>query len=278
MKNFNKRILEAVQKGVRLALDDYEPDDTITSDNYKDVQSDVIDSFGNISDILMFGGFVDLGLKSGTKWCKCNIGAKDENYYGQLFSWGEIEQKEHYYDCSYKHYESFTDWSNYKEGEDRFKYSCYNVVCKLKKYCTNPSEGFEGFTDNITQLLPEDDVATHNANCSRYKIPTEEDFRELLNETDVEWDGEKRGYKFMCKSDHDKYIFMPLAGFKMDDVGRWFDNGKKHALDYEGIYWSSTLNEYNPHEAMTLDFVTTSGPSIKSSKRFFGFSVRPVVK
>ena len=37
MKNFSKRILEAVQKGVRLALDDYEPDDTITSDNYKDV-------------------------------------------------------------------------------------------------------------------------------------------------------------------------------------------------------------------------------------------------
>jgi hypothetical protein len=29
----------------------------------------------------------------------------------------------------------------------------------LYKYCTDPSIGVNGFTDNLTQLLPEDDAA-----------------------------------------------------------------------------------------------------------------------
>ena len=32
--------------------------------------------------------YVDLGLPSGLKWAKCNIGAKTETDYGDYFMWG----------------------------------------------------------------------------------------------------------------------------------------------------------------------------------------------
>ena len=35
--------------------------------------------------------YVDLGLPSGTKWAKCNVGAKSETDYGLYFAWGETE-------------------------------------------------------------------------------------------------------------------------------------------------------------------------------------------
>ena len=269
---FSKKILEAVKHGVKLAIDDYEfPEEP----NQQDTR-DIVNAEDVIADHL-YGGFVDLGLPSGTKWCKYNLGGKGEDYYGALYSWGEVETKDSYYDVSYKHYEAYTDWSKYKEGEDRFRYSVEHVKCELTKYCPDPKYGYQGYSDNYTQLLPEDDVATYTKDY-RYKIPSEEDFKELMKYTDVVWDGEKRGYRFTSKLDPSKYIFLPLAGYKMDDVGRWFDNGKRHSADYEGIYWTSTLNKYNPHEAMALDFITTSYPSIKSAKRFFGCSIRPVVK
>ena len=32
--------------------------------------------------------YVDLGLPSGLKWAKCNVGAKKETDYGSYFMWG----------------------------------------------------------------------------------------------------------------------------------------------------------------------------------------------
>jgi hypothetical protein len=59
------------------------------------------------------------------------------------------------------------NWSTYKFGKD------YN---KLTKYCNNSKYGLNGFTDNLTELLPEDDVAYQNKKLHNYKfrIPTKE--------------------------------------------------------------------------------------------------------
>lgn len=44
--------------------------------------------------------YVDLGLPSGVKWAKYNVGAKTPEGYGEHYAWGEIETKEIYkYDC-----------------------------------------------------------------------------------------------------------------------------------------------------------------------------------
>ena len=33
--------------------------------------------------------YVDLGLPSGKKWAKCNLGASSEEEYGLYFQWGD---------------------------------------------------------------------------------------------------------------------------------------------------------------------------------------------
>jgi len=42
------------------------------------------------------------------------------------------------------------NWDHYKFGND---------YIELTKYCNNSYNGLNGFTDNLTELLPEDDAA-----------------------------------------------------------------------------------------------------------------------
>ena len=53
--------------------------------------------------------YVDLGLPSGTKWAKCNVGAATETDYGDYFQWGDIEDKSDD-DCSWASYKH-CDWA-----------------------------------------------------------------------------------------------------------------------------------------------------------------------
>ena len=74
MKNY-KQILEAVNRGIQLALDDFDDDEVqnIRSKqvNHRDYTKEYLD--------LLRDEVVDLGLPSGTLWCKYNLGATCEN-------------------------------------------------------------------------------------------------------------------------------------------------------------------------------------------------------
>jgi len=100
---------------------------------------------------------VDLGLPSRTLWCKYNLGVDVNNItspnqlIGDYYAWGEIEANKPEFSWSmYKYAEHYTDLSE--------------TEC-LTKYCNNPQKGYNqmaktwGFTDNLTELLPEDDAA-----------------------------------------------------------------------------------------------------------------------
>ena len=52
----------------------------------------------------------------------------------------------------------------------------------LTKYCTRSDYGYNGFTDSLTILLPEDDAATVNWE-SGWRIPTKDECEELLKHT-----------------------------------------------------------------------------------------------
>lgn len=107
-------------------------------------------------------GFVDFGLPSGTLWSTKNIGAINgntaESWYGNYYAWGETETKEDY------------SWETYKYANSTYD--------KLTKYCNHSGYGNEGYTDELTQLVPVDDVAT--ATNSAWRMPTKENFEELL--------------------------------------------------------------------------------------------------
>lgn len=84
--------------------------------------------------------YVDLGLPSGLLWATCNVGADSPEKYGDYFAWGETQLKDNY------------DWNAYQY--------CNGSYNTLTKYCNDSYYGYNGFTDNLFALLPEDDAAT----------------------------------------------------------------------------------------------------------------------
>ena len=103
---------------------------------------------------------VDLGLASGLLWAKCNIGTTDPTELGNYYAWGMTSTTKKYYNAYYKHY---------KTDE-------YGSIKKILKY--NEEDG-------KTVLDLEDDAARANFGVG-YRIPTQEDWKELLE--DCKWE------------------------------------------------------------------------------------------
>jgi len=126
---------------------------------------------------------VDLGLPSGTLWCKYNLDvnpnklSKAKNWYGKYYAWGELEGNKTNEDGKI-----YFDWDNYK-------FYKFEKGYKLTKYCNNHEYGLNGFTDNLTELLPEDDAAYQFKKYHNFKfhIPSKEQCEELINCTTKYW-------------------------------------------------------------------------------------------
>ena len=156
--------------------------------------------------------YVDLGLS--VKWATCNVGAESPEGYGDYFAWGETSTKETY------------SWSTYFDyDEDTKSFPKYN------------NEGGK------TVLDPEDDAAHVNWGGS-WRMPTEAEWQELLNNCTWEWTTQNgiSGYKVTSNKEGytDKSIFLPAGG----------DGG---AVGFNGYYWSSSLVEDFFNEAGRFD-------------------------
>ena len=81
-----------------------------------------------------------------------------------------------------------------------------------------------------------------------FTVPTKEQFRELLENTEHMWTtiNGVRGYKFTSKVDETKYVFFPPAGI-------CFDGSVRHVGSY-GNYWSSSLYSSDFRDAYRLFF------------------------
>ena len=79
--------------------------------------------------------YVDLGLPSGLKWAKCNIGAEKETDFGDYFMWGSTRPNTDT-PCNWKN-APFNDGSN-SCNEEYFNYCdsvyCWNIADKIKDY------------------------------------------------------------------------------------------------------------------------------------------------
>lgn len=165
--------------------------------------------------------YVDLGLPSGLKWATCNVGATAPEGYGDYFAWGETEPKTNY------------DWSTYKYG------SYYTMT----KYCTQSSYGT---VDNKTTLELSDDAARANWG-GKWRMPTKAEQDELKNNCTWTWTTQNgvNGCRLTSKTNGNS-IFLPAAGCRnvtsVEYVGSY------------GSYWSSSLDESDPHLAYTLYF------------------------
>ena len=191
--------------------------------------------------------WVDLGLPSGTLWATCNVGASSPEEYGDYFAWGETEPKSDY------------SWSTYKYCEGSNK--------TMTKYCTQSSYGYNGFTDNLTELQPEDDAATANWG-SDWQMPSREQIQELWNSsyTTTEWTQVNGVYgRKITSNSNGNSIFLPADGYRDDTSLNEAGSG--------GGGWSRSL--YTSNRAYYLYFHSYNIDCFYNY-RYLGLSVRPV--
>lgn len=143
--------------------------------------------------------WVDLGLTSGTLWTTCNVGASSPEESGDYFAWGETEPKNIY------------DFDHYKFNKGSGK---------MTKYCTIGSFGSNGFTDDLTELEPQDDAAAANWG-SDWQMPSKAQIEELIDTTftKTEWTTINgfNGKKITSKT-NGNWIFLPAAGYCTDST------------------------------------------------------------
>ena len=191
-------------------------------------------------------GYIDLGLPSGLLWATCNVGAEMPEDYGDYFAWGETTTKSVY------------NWSTYQY--------CNGSSSTLTKYCTNSSYGYNGFTDNLTNLLPEDDAAAANWGGD-WRMPTKEEWQELLNNTTSVWTTQNGVNGRLFTASNGNSLFLPAAGCRDESI-----------LDHTGIrgfYWSNSLDLDNPRNAWRVE-IYSDDINPHSYYRYYGRSVRAV--
>ena len=194
--------------------------------------------------------YVDLGLPSGLKWAKCNVGATSETDYGDYFQWGSTEP-------------NTADECNWSDAPFNNGSDSYN-----KEYFTTHKSEWLDSKDN---LKPEFDAARAIMKGD-WRMPTEAEFDELLSGTTNEWIEDfngtgVNGRKFTSKTDTSKYIFIPAAGFRT--------NGSVNYVGIHGDVWASSLDISNPNYAWILN--PNSGVCCKGyCYRYDGKSVRGV--
>ncbi len=194
-------------------------------------------------------GFVDLGLPSGLLWAACNVGADNPEDYGDYFAWGETQPKSTY------------NWSTYQYANGT---SLDDP--QLTKYCNNPTYGYNGFTDNLTTLLPEDDAAMANWG-SGWRMPTEEEWQELYNNTPNTWTTQNGVHGRLFTASNGNSLFLPAAGERWDD--------EFSGAGYYGTYWSSSLCTDRPIGAWSFIF-RSDNTFVAGFGRCDGRSVRAV--
>ena len=254
MKNYNK-ILEAVNKGIQLALDDFD-DEQVQNIKSKQVQNrDYTKEYLDAMD-----QFVDLGLPSGNLWCKYNLNApvskmKDIShadridYIGGFYAWGEIEER----------------FNNFNKQTYKFN-----------------------FLELNSKNLPLQNDAAYVSNNYPFKIymPSYDDYDELKNNTTLEFKENYNGVEglngIIYKSKiNDKEIFIPNISYKRSE-----DRDKITVWDGT-IFgcWTNTVSWRNEDAYMMCCTKTTRyGAQITYScnnialNKWCGAQIRPILK
>lgn len=211
---------------------------------------------------------VDLGLDSGLLWAKCNMGTTDPTQPGDYYAWGETSTKKKYYSDNYKHFKV-------KSNIEVLKY--------------NEKDGKE-----VLEL--EDDAANAYLGVG-YRIPTKEDWEELLEDCELEVvtttlpeivdpSQKKVIARWKVTGPNGNSIVLPTtSGFKADGWGV--------QPDYDIYYTTANLyppadelsDEYKYRKAVALTWPMFAKEtlsecieelSFKSIFRDFGVVVRPV--
>lgn len=196
--------------------------------------------------------YVDLGLPSGLKWAKCNLGASKPSDYGDYYAWGETAPKKIYNWVTYK-------WM--KAGQSEAKYITKYTIAdgETGGIWYDSSGAFIG--DNKTALVAADDAATAKLG-SPWRMPTIDEFQELIDKCTWTWTTQDGVNGYQVDGPNGNAIFLP-AGYLV--IGSY----------RAGYYWSSSLSTTESDCAYSLD-LNSDHYFIARTYRYFGCTVRPV--
>ena len=160
--------------------------------------------------------YVDLGLPSGTKWARCNVGATSSESAGSYFSWGEVAET------------NYSEDDCYTYGISTYELTQYGIVKDYK-------------------LTAEYDAATSIMGTG-WKMPSKNQFRELLDYCTWVWQENPYGYKVIGENGNS--IFLPSTGY--------MTSGKSLSYKKEGYYWTSEIESNSSYYANAIYFSSGS--------------------
>ena len=191
--------------------------------------------------------YVDLGLPSGLKWAKCNVGAESETDYGDYFMWGSVTP-------------NTADECTWAKAPFNNGDSYYNAdTFKLVKNTVCPNGILTKEYDAASQIMG-----------GGWRMPTKDELKELIDNTTNEWTqvNGANGRKFTGSNGNS--IFIPAAG----NCG----NGSVGGVGKYGRVWSSSLGTSYHSYAWDMGFLSGDCSMGDYVYRYGGLSVRGVME
>lgn len=239
------------------------------------------DNINILSNNIPLYNFIDLNLPSGLLWADRNIGAATPEDAGLYFQWGDTV--------------GYTA-EQVGNGEGLKYFYCNDYKFSIDGSSSNFSK--YNNIDGKTVLDLEDDAA-HVLMGGNWRMPTQDDFHELINNTDLylvsasgeeihgtvtsftptsnpsiyfEWEqrpsGTIKGMKFYKKDDKQTYLFVPCGGAAYE--------GSVQYVGADGRLWSSSLDSQYVQNAWNFGFDASNG-GVGNGHRYNGLPVRGVL-
>ena len=196
--------------------------------------------------------YVDLGLPSGTMWATCNVGATKPEDEGLLFQFGRVD--------GYK----------YNDSRNQFRTNAQNRQDTGNKFIPLTQSGKVYKTNEILDLS---DDAAHVNMGGTWRMPTNDEFKELLDNTthDVVTVNGVKGMMFTSII-NSKQLFIPFMQGSWWN-GNWEDWGRSSAC-----MWSSQVGPSNSIYAYLLYCNSDGYGYVTDFLRPDAFCVRGVFK
>jgi len=189
--------------------------------------------------------YVDLGLPSGLKWATMNVGAETPEDYGSYFSWGEVTEKEMYV------------WDN-----NIYKYDYSDdllISLEIVDTCGNLTHSYDAASVNWG---------------GDWRIPTEKEFKELIDCCNWEWTSVNGVNGFMISSkakNNTNSIFLPAGGYNV--------NQAPSKVDELCSYWCASFSgDDSSFYSISFRGSPDEKKTGKTLMRYSGLSIRPVIK